>query len=133
MHNNYSPYRVWWRYGWGKARNGITRLAGFLSRLRSEEQKPAAAYPEFHVYTENSLRKLLAAENLETEDVFYFDFDVFLPPLDQLFPRASVHVSNRLERLCRSSIKGLGTAFIIKAVKVVDATRIPAGGTTRPR
>ena len=39
----------------------------FPTGLRSEEQKPAAAYPAFHVYTENSLRKLLAAENLETE------------------------------------------------------------------
>jgi hypothetical protein len=47
----------------------------------------------------------------------YYNFKVFLEPLDRWFPHASVRVSRRLESLGRGPLRRLGTGFIVKARK----------------
>ena len=59
-------------------------------------------------YTEN---------NREIEDVVYYNFNIFIQPLEHFFPRLSVFVSQKLEFLCRSKFKWIATSFIVKAKK----------------
>jgi ubiquinone/menaquinone biosynthesis C-methylase UbiE len=115
MLNTSSPYRLWARYGYGKLRNGANRLRRFVRRNDRAGGASTPGRPFSHEYTETALRDLLTRADLHVHDVVYYDFNVFLEPLDKLFPTASVHVSRRLECLGRSRLKGLGTGFIVAA------------------
>jgi 2-polyprenyl-3-methyl-5-hydroxy-6-metoxy-1,4-benzoquinol methylase len=91
--NKISPYRLW-------------ENMGFAIRRRTRPEK---------MFTERYCRTLLQANGFEIVDLLYFDFNLLLRPLDQLYPRWSVRISQRLESLRRSSLKWLGTAFLVKA------------------
>jgi ubiquinone/menaquinone biosynthesis C-methylase UbiE len=119
MHNPFSPYRVWLRYGFGKLRNAPNKLLRLIKGRRYDQGEKVPKRPVFEVYSEKGLRHLFASEGLRVEDVVYYDFNIFLSPLDALFPKVSVHVSRKLEFLCRSRLKCLGTGFIIKGKKNV--------------
>lgn len=119
MHNPFSPYRVWLRYGFGKLRNAPTKLMRLIKGRRYDQGAKVPKRPVFRVYSEKALRHLFASEGLRVEDVVYYDFNLFLSSLDALFPKASVYVSRKLEFLCRTKMKCLGTGFIIKGKKNV--------------
>lgn len=69
------------------------------------------------MFTERDCRALLRANQLQIVDLLYFDFNLFLPPLDKRYPRRSVQTSRRLEFLRRSVLRWLGTALLVKAKK----------------
>ncbi|MFQ5799093.1 MAG: hypothetical protein ACE5H0_10450, partial [Bacteroidota bacterium] len=96
-----------------------TKLMRLIKRRRYDQGAKVPKRPVFRVYSEKALRHLFASEGLRVEDVVYYDFNMFLSPLDALFPKASVHVSRTLEFLCRTKLKCLGTGFIIKGKKNV--------------
>ena len=119
MHNPFSPYRVWLRYGFGKLRNALNKLVRLIKGRRNGQGAKAPQRPVSRVYSEKALRHLFASEGVRVEDVVYYDFNLFFAPLDALLPDASVYVSRKLEFLCRTKLKCLGTGFIIKGKKKV--------------
>jgi ubiquinone/menaquinone biosynthesis C-methylase UbiE len=61
--------------------------------------------------------QLMATHGLEVTDVVYFNFNVFLPPLDELFPHGAMKATERLERLRFGKLRWLAAGFILKARK----------------
>jgi ubiquinone/menaquinone biosynthesis C-methylase UbiE len=114
MLNGLSPYRIWQRYIYWKAKNGIDKLTCLKDGTRNGP-KPAKA--TVRIYGEADLRDLLTSKGLEIEDTVYYDFNVFFAPLDARFPRAAVFLSRKLEILGRGKLKFLGTGYIMKCRK----------------
>lgn len=77
--------------------------------------RPVAIVHEYHGKEE--YRKLVAHGDLRVLDVVYFDFDVFLPPLDRRLASMAVAASEKLEPCCRSWLRKLGNGFLIKCIK----------------
>jgi ubiquinone/menaquinone biosynthesis C-methylase UbiE len=115
MHNPLSAYRAWNRYGLRLLLNAAGRLG---RRRRKRRQAPAFRWPSLRLYSEKALRTLFATAPIRVDRVTYFDFNVFLAPLDSLFPFAAAYVSRRLEFLSSTPLKRLGTAFIVKGEKL---------------
>jgi ubiquinone/menaquinone biosynthesis C-methylase UbiE len=114
MLNGMSPYRVWQRYIYWKAKNGIDKLTCLRNGIKNG-RKPARA--TVRIYREADLRDLLTSKGLKVEDIVYYDFNVALAPLDARFPRAAAFLSRKLEILGRSKLKFLGTGYIMKCRK----------------
>jgi ubiquinone/menaquinone biosynthesis C-methylase UbiE len=107
VQNRWSPYRLWDRYVY---------RSDTLNRLRTKVGRPASRLLETS-YSLSSIQTCLANEHLEPFDVVYYDFNLWLTPLDRYFPRLSVALSQRLEFLGRSWLQGLGTGYILLAGK----------------
>ena len=116
MHNRASPYRMWLRYGPGRLRRAGRKLSRALTSraARAGDSEPHAP---FTVYSEKRLGELLTSSGLVVDDILYYDFNLFLSPLDRWFPKASVRVSASLERFCRSRLRNLGSAYLLRARK----------------
>jgi len=71
------------------------------------------------MFTGRQGRNLVQLVGLKPVDLLYFDFNIFLPPLDRKFPNWSVRTSRHLEFLRRSIVRWMGTAMLIKAQKGV--------------
>jgi ubiquinone/menaquinone biosynthesis C-methylase UbiE len=67
--------------------------------------------------TPRSTAQLMSRYGTEVTDIAHFYFNVFLSPLDELFPRWTLRVTEKLERLRGSRLRWLGAGFIVKAVK----------------
>jgi ubiquinone/menaquinone biosynthesis C-methylase UbiE len=114
MLNRLSPYRIWQRFVYWKIKMGVYKIMCLIKR-RSHDQGTEKC--KMTLYSEAAFRHLLTSGGLEIEDVVYYDFNLFLSPMDSLFPRASVFLSRKLEFLCRSKWNSLGTGFILKCRK----------------
>jgi ubiquinone/menaquinone biosynthesis C-methylase UbiE len=69
-------------------------------------------------YAEEAYRRLLREYGLDVVATCYYNFKIFLTPLDKVFPRLTVQVSRGLERLGRGRTgRLLATAFIVRAEK----------------
>jgi ubiquinone/menaquinone biosynthesis C-methylase UbiE len=117
MHNGTSPYRIWQRRFYWKLKNGISKLKRLAVETRNEGGGKGSEKASFKIHSKTSLQRLLSSCGLETEDIMYYDFNIFLKPLDSLFPRTSVFISKKLEFLCRSRLRFIGTGFILKSRK----------------
>lgn len=73
------------------------------------------------MFTERQGRNVTHLVGLTLTDLLYFDFNIFVPPLDSMFPHLSVRTSRRLEFLRRSIGRWIGTAMLIKAQKSVPS------------
>jgi ubiquinone/menaquinone biosynthesis C-methylase UbiE len=100
--NTWSPYNAWDR----------------LVYRRLTRRRPAAIVNEYH--DENEYRAWLALEQLSIVDIVYFDFHLFLAPLDRRFARWAVSTSEQLELNGRGWARRLGNGFLVKAVKGAD-------------
>lgn len=69
------------------------------------------------MFTEREGRNMVHLAGLKLTDLLYFDFNIFVPPLDSKFPHWSVRTSQHLEFLRRSIVRWMGTAMLIKAQK----------------
>lgn len=109
--NQSSPYRIWDRtfyrslYGW---------MSDTFKRIRGRKAEKRIAHRE---YTEAACSDLFSSCGLSVKDCVYYNFKLSFAPLDILFPRLTVQVSQALEFLCRSPLRKLGTGFIIRAEK----------------
>lgn len=123
MLNGWSPYRAWQRFVYWKLRNAMLRLAR-LARPKEELRgqagcgKVAMKSPSVRLYGEKALRGLLEEKGLAVTDTVYYDFNLFLSPAETWLPGAAVFLSRKLEPLCRSRMKLLGTGFILKGKKI---------------
>lgn len=122
MHNPKSPYRIWDKYVYEKFINEREKLGQILKRTKvGSDTDPGVGskQPLSAIYSEKTFLQLLTTAGLKTEDVLYYDFNLFPPPLDVKMASISVSMSRRLEFLCRSKLKFLGTGFMIKSRKFV--------------
>lgn len=107
MLNGHSPYRLWDRRVYRPA----------IKLARAARGHPQPVVPDLHPCSERTLRDWLTGQGLEIVDVVYFDFNLFLHPLDDRHPRITVTVARALEALARSPLRRLGTGFLVKAIK----------------
>lgn len=108
MQNRWSLYRFWDRHFYhGRIFNLLRKLLG------REISSPLLEKS----YSRQYFCELLADNQLTVVDVVYYDFNLWLSPLDKYFPQLCVFTSRKLEALRRTPLKDLGTGFIIKARK----------------
>ena len=107
MQNALSIYRLWQRYGYHN-----DRLLKPL-RLMAHRTGPGPLLETAASF--RHMRAVLVHNHLEIEDVVFYDFNLWVEPLDRFFPKLSIATSRRLERLGRSPLRSLGADFIIKA------------------
>ncbi|MGD0485613.1 MAG: class I SAM-dependent methyltransferase [Syntrophorhabdales bacterium] len=107
MLNKMSPYRLWERTGWGWTQSISKKLA----------RRPAPHRDELHLLSERGLRGLAESNGLEVDDVVYYDFNLFLPPLDRYMPRRAMRMNRRLEHFSSNYLKWIGTGFVVAAKK----------------
>ena len=70
-------------------------------------------------YSEWAYRRFLKRHGFSVLEACYYNYKLFLTPLDKWFPKATVRASRALECLGRVPLmQGLSTAFIIKARKI---------------
>jgi len=69
------------------------------------------------LHSARSAARLLSKLGSEATDFVYFNFNLILSPLDELLPRWSLQVTEKLERLRFGCLRWLGAGFIIKARK----------------
>ena len=118
MLNGISPYRLWEGSIYKKLkhiRNAIGRLRRFRSGISNVKATPGLT---LKLISEKAFAYSLTSAGLKIEDVVYYDFNLALKPLDVRFPRLAVSLSRKLEFLCRSKLKLLGTGFIMKGRKI---------------
>ena len=106
--NRLSPYRLWHKVVCNR------RLVDFAKRFMGRRD-PTLVHRE---YTEEKYRDLLADFGLEVERVTYYNFNLFLFPLDKLFGRVAAMAAKRLEFFSKSGLRRIGTGFIVRAKKV---------------
>ncbi len=121
MLNPLSPYRVWHRHARGLLRarplgrlgdRGLANLS--LARIA---RRRITLEPRLDMIPERKLVALLQAHRLSVNDAVYYDFNLFLRPLDVMFPSLAMLSASRLESLGRGPLRGLGTAFVLRASK----------------
>jgi SAM-dependent methyltransferase len=131
MLNPRSPYRIWQASVYPRIRRFqeifseprllIQRIKRKIGKLRHSENRlphtQKAPIPPFGMYSLKRFLELLIPNGLTVQDIVYYDFNLFLKPLDERFPRLSVLINRKLEFLCRSKLKVLGTGFIVKGRK----------------
>lgn len=105
--NKLSPYRVWDRIL-------LFRSTKNLVRRIIQRKRQVVTNRE---YTEVAYCNLLASYRLKVTDIVYYNFNLLFFPLDRLLPGLAVLISRKLEFLCQSKFRWLGTGFIVKAEK----------------
>ena len=108
MQNEFSPYRLWDRHVYRS--NIVNRMRKMIWGTRSELLLE-------RTMSLRKIQKLLLNNQFIVKDYLYYNFNLWLRPLDRLFPKLSVFTSQRLEFLCRNKLGVLGADFIIKAGK----------------
>lgn len=118
--NVLSPYAAWKKFVFYPAA-ALLRPVYFTVARRP---KPPTLYSSFTklysahtVDTPRSATQLMTKYNFEVTDVVYCYFNVFLSPLDELFPRSALRLTKKLERLRFGRMKWLGAGFVLKAQK----------------
>ncbi len=125
--NLLSPY-AWWK---NFVFYPVVALLRFIYyRLRKRLQPPSLynrVNPRGHVSLLASFAKLqalhvttgfLAQREMQGTNVVYYNFNMLLSPLDEIFPNVSLMLSDKLERLRFGRLRSLGAGFIIKARKL---------------
>jgi ubiquinone/menaquinone biosynthesis C-methylase UbiE len=111
MQNPFGIYRFWENHVYS------SRLFNMVRKMRG---KPAVGGKLEKVIPQEKIREVFALHGLIGRDFVYYNFDVFVKPLDHIFPRLSVKVSNVLEFLGRNALGiVLAADFIISFQKVI--------------
>ena len=122
--NLLSPYAAWKNFVFYPA---LAMVRPIYYRLAGRSQPPSLYglgwrrplrslplfFPGFQ--TARTVVEVMTKYGAEVTDIVYFNFNVFLSPLDELFPRWTLKVIKRLEQLRFGKLKWLGAGFILKA------------------
>lgn len=109
MQNKDCPYRIWDRHVYhGQILDTAKKILG---------REPAGKLLERPISL-SEFRNLLTGNGFKVCDVVYYDFNLWVTPFESYFPKLSVSTSRKLEFLCRSPLRGLGTGYIVKAIKL---------------
>jgi ubiquinone/menaquinone biosynthesis C-methylase UbiE len=113
--NLYSPYAAWRAFVFYPIVNFLKPI--YYSILR-RPQTPSLLSSFVKLYTGRSATELVKRYSGEVTDVVYYNFNVFLSPLDEIFPRLSMWLTKRLEKYRSGKLRWLGSSFILKVKKV---------------
>jgi ubiquinone/menaquinone biosynthesis C-methylase UbiE len=69
------------------------------------------------MHSQRGVRKLIERNGGELCKVAYYNFNPLLSPLDEIFPRATVKLTKRLEQLSTGWLMWLGCGFLVKVKK----------------
>jgi len=109
--NKISPFRLWRDYIFYPATSLVRPI---VYRYAKRPRKP---HIKQRTYMEGAVSTSLAELGCEVADLVYCYYNVFLAPLEHVFPHLSTVVSQRLEFLGRGNLRRLGGGFIVKATK----------------
>lgn len=112
--NLLSPSAFWRNYIFTSI---VALLRPIYYGLTRKPQKPAMRSIA-RLHREPAYTRLVSAQGCEVTDVVYFNFNLFLSPLDEFFPGLAIWVADKAERLRFGKLKRLGAGFIVKAKKV---------------
>lgn len=117
MQNSYGLYRLWEQHVYpGFAFNLLRKLRG----------RPALGKPLEKIVTFKDLRNSLACHDLLIKDAICYNFNIWMKPLDRIFPRLAARTAQMLEFLYHSRIGFLLSAdFLVLAQKRVSDTFTP--------
>ncbi|MGZ9164828.1 MAG: class I SAM-dependent methyltransferase, partial [Anaerolineales bacterium] len=111
MQNRFSFYRFWERH----------IHSGFLfNTLRKFGRRPIVDKPMEKLTSLRELKDILSRHHLIVMDALYYNFNIWLKPLDRWFPNLSVRTSRKLESLHLSMLGFLlGADFLVRVQKVL--------------
>lgn len=110
-----SPYAAWKAYVYYPVLAGLRPLYYWLSGRARPPALPSS-FPR--LYTVGSARELLARHGARVSRVVFYNANVFLSPLDELFPRWALRVTEVLDGGSHRNWDRLGTGFLLKAQKL---------------
>lgn len=119
--NLLSPYAVWRLFVFYRA---VALVRPTYYRVTG---RPSAPFRPLWMTKMQTLRRVVTLMHrcgASVADARYYNFNVFLSPVDELIPRRALRLLTRLERLHGSTLKWLGAGFIVRAIK--------AGGDDAP-
>jgi ubiquinone/menaquinone biosynthesis C-methylase UbiE len=114
--NILSPYRLWRNSLYVPVRLLYKRLKSIMRR----EAFPADTDIKHREFSRQSLSTELAKLGLKDDAIVYYNAQVLPSPLDKWFPRLDVGLAHLLEPLLSSSLKWIGTGFIMRAAKLSE-------------
>ena len=109
MQNPRSPYRLWDRYVYQSYI--FDALRKIIKRTKMEKSIEKN-------YSCQEFQAMLQSKDLAIKDVVYYDFNLWLRPLDRYFPKATVSTERKLENLNKNIFRSFGTGYLIKAKKI---------------
>jgi len=109
--NLLSPYAAWKTSVFYPL---VERLRPLYYGLTGRPQRPSLLSSFVKLHTARTATDVVQRYGADVTDVVYFHFNLFLSPLDDLFPRLALRVTERLERLRFGPLKWLGAGFILK-------------------
>lgn len=92
----------------------FNRLGVSLKRLLGRKSSGDVTHRE---YTARNAARLLEQHGFKVEEVLYYNFRLIPYPLDRFFPHLTVMQSRIFEKLDKTVLRWLGTAFILRATK----------------
>jgi len=112
--NFFSPYATWKKFVFYPT---VALLRPIYYGLARHPQPPSLPVAFTKVYRMKKAADLITKYGAEVTDIVYFNFNLFLSPLDELFPHWTMEVTKKLEPLSGGNLKWLGAAFLLKAKK----------------
>lgn len=106
--NRWSPYYAW-RLGVFYPAVRMARSA--LAAAGRRSAAPGLATRAWR-FRPRSVERLFADPDLSLVATSYYNYNVLLPPLDELFPRTAARVAARLSVVDASRLRSLGGAFV---------------------
>ena len=124
--NLISPYAFWKNFIFYP---GVALIRPFYFRLLGKPEPPSiynrangsgwgrmfASFAKLRI--ERSTAKIMAGYGVAVTEVVYTNFNLFLSPLDEWFPKLAMKTTERLAKLRFGKLRWLGAGFIIKAKK----------------
>lgn len=111
------PYAAWKAYVFYPI---VAVLQPIYFKLKGRPRTPSQLSCFFKLHTARSAAKLLAAKGARVSENVYFYFNIFLSPLDEIFPHLTFELTKKMESLSLSRLKCFGAAFLVKAEKIHD-------------
>lgn len=117
--NRLSPYVVW--RGWVFL-PALAVVKGALHAVTGRSGGPAML-SRSQLWTRRGAEQLVKTIVGPVEDVVVLNFNLLLPPVDELFPRVAMRVAERAQKLGTTRLRWLGAAFLVRAAR--EPGRLP--------
>jgi len=128
--NLISPYAAWKNFVFYPT---VALLRPLYYQLFRRPQPPSlynrgvihflSLFPSIHkLHTAKRVAENVTQYGVEVSEIVYFNFNVVIPPLDEIFPGLAMRIAERLEPCRFQKLKWLGSGFILTARKL-DGSR----------
>lgn len=117
--NLLSPYAAWRNYIFAPA-VGVMKWG--LRTVTGRARDPAFVSPA-RLWTRGRAVRLLGAQVGVVEEVRPLNFNLLLPPLDEMLPTLAMRVAERCRWLGGTRLRWIGAAFLVRATKTEPTSR----------